>query len=178
MARDKKSIKDRLERRKLLGAMGASPLVGIKSSEVDLDDGNTYIVWLGRAVDLEGDRSGTWGNDPHEITGIFTMHETGHCYDARHHDGDYIVKDNERYNVTPMATAYVCPQDRDTCFEASNTTPSQFCSRDNEPCEGAAWCDPCYDLCRHTSSMTGGTNCDGASNRATKEKIYQNTPLE
>lgn len=43
MAKDKKSIKDRLERRKLLGAMGASPLVGIKSSEVDLDDGSSVL---------------------------------------------------------------------------------------------------------------------------------------
>lgn len=142
------------------------------------EDGSTYVVWLGRVADLEGDRSGFWGNDPHEITGIFTMHETGHCYGVGHYDGDYSVKDSERYNVTPMATAYVCPQDRDTCFEASNDTPSQFCTEDNEPCEGASWCDPCSNLCRHTSSMTGGTNCDGASNWSTKEKIYRNTPLE
>jgi len=143
---------------------------------LDASDGSSYYVWLGRAVDVEGFYTSSYGNDPPEITGIFTIHEAGHCYDAKHFDGDYIVKDEERYNVTPMATAYAC-NNRDTCFEAKNNPPNQLCYKQNNPCDGVSWCDPCSNLCRHVPSMTGGNDCQGGATRSTKETIYKETPL-
>lgn len=139
---------------------------------LDTSDGY-FEVHLGRAFDVKGIEDGF--TDPAQISGLFAMHETGHLFGATHDDGTYAVKNQERYNVTPMATGYTCSSSRDTCFASENTPPSKLCHKNNSPCEGGAWCGGCQDLCRHTANMTGET-CSN-SPRATKENIYTRTPL-
>jgi len=153
--------------------------------DLHMDDGSSYEVFLGRALDVEGDDSTAYGYspDPPPITGLFTMHETGHFFGCHHVDGDYDVKEGERYNVTPMALSYIC-DDNDTCFDPTTNggfKPVQACNQNNRPCDGGTWCGGCTDMCRHTSSMTGGKCDDYDSNnqyRSTKEKIHDRTPLQ
>jgi len=130
-------------------------------------------------------------------TSQFIMHEIAHCFSVNHFHGQFNVKDNERFNTTPMATGYACvenagdrcssrqlPSNPDTCWASCGTTLDQYdrtdtwCTGRGNECEDQTWCngpncsDP--DFCRHTEFMTG--SCTNPA-ESTKGLISANTPL-
>lgn len=147
--------------------------------------GTNYEVYLTRALDVRGSRTmvyayqgSTDGADPHEITAIFVIHEICHAFGASHTNGDYQVKENERFNTTPMAAAYVCNPDGEvgadtsTCYGGGDSLFNDFfCNKGM--CEGTNWCNPndCGDLCRHIERMTEGQCSEGGKCCGTKEHI-------
>lgn len=126
--------------------------------------------------------------DNNYVSGVMAVHETGYIFNCYHGFGDYEVKDNERFNTTPMAAAYVNPDgtssrdsntcylttaDTSTCYDGSGGVFS-FCNSGLD--DGEEWCyDDCSDpdVCAHTIQMAGGP-CEHED--ATKPTIEEFTP--
>jgi len=153
---------------------------------------NGKRIYLCSALELPGPTG-----DNKWTTSQFIMHEIAHCFTVNHFHGQFNVKDNQRFNTTPMATGYACVEDvgdscldrqgpsrPDTCFASCGTTLDQYgrtdtwCNGRGNECEDNLWCSPwdCSDpdFCRHTEFMTG--SCTNPA-ESTKGQISANTPL-